>query len=272
MQSSILWLKTKLTDFRELIWPLLEPETEQDIIEANQEEDMTILVESANLQKAFELKSKIHDAEDDRRKGIESKAAIFISTISISTSIVVASNALISGSSENTIPIKIAVSISFILCIYTLRTVWFSVKALERGNYHLLGFRDINVEGNMEEYYKHLITVLAKKTKANYKTINSKVDDFTMAQAYYKRSIFIICAYAFFILIYCFFFSKPKTIEYQFKPQYTFHQSIIKNRININIIPDLLPHWRVCRAGKSRRALDFYHQDYVLPSRHKPLL
>lgn len=51
MRSLILWFKTKLIDFRELIWPLLEPENEEDIIEATREEDVTILVENANCKR-----------------------------------------------------------------------------------------------------------------------------------------------------------------------------------------------------------------------------
>lgn len=223
MKSQILWLKTKLINFREIIWPLLEPEVTQDVIAAQGNADeIKILVASENIEKAFELKSKIHDSEEDRRKGIESKAAIFISTISISTSVVVASNALISGNTDNTVAIKISVLISFVLCVYTLRTVWFCVRALERGNYHLLSFKDINIKGDKDAYYKHLITVLVKKTAANYSTINAKVDNMTMGQSYYKIAIFIICLYAFFILVFCFFFKKTKTEIVPFKPSYAY--------------------------------------------------
>lgn len=232
MKSQVLWLKTKLANFREFFWPLLEtePESNEPTEPTTFQRAKEIYISNENLEKAFELTSKIYEAEDDRRKSIESKASLFISTISITTSIVVASNALITGSNDNNLSIKVSVFISFILSIYTVRTVWFSVKALEKGNYHLLGFEDINVKGNKNEYFKYILKNLNDKTEANYKTINTKVDNLTMAQAYYKRAIVIICLYALLILVFCFFFKKSSKPAEEFKSKFVYKSSILINK------------------------------------------
>jgi hypothetical protein len=115
----------------------------------------------------------------------------------------VASSNLITDDFKNINAIRISVSVSFILSLYMVRTVWFSVKALERGNYSVLGFKDINQSGDDTDYKRHLIVSILDKVRANSSTINDKVDNLAMAQAYYKRGIVIISIYAFLLLLFC---------------------------------------------------------------------
>jgi len=203
--------KTWRYHVREFFWPLLDDPIEPDQSEEDQAvvpPEETVLVESENLDQAFELMSKFADSEEERRKTIESKATLFLSTISIATTLVVASNTVLTGNAEKSWPVIASVAISFVLTVYTACTVWYSVKALERGNYAVLGFRDLNHAGDSDEYKKHLMLTVRKKTKSNFATIDEKVDYLTMAQAYYKRAIVVICLYALLILLFC-LFSKP---------------------------------------------------------------
>ena len=207
MASQISSNKTWRYNIREFFWPLLDPvesASDSSSIEVTHEE--IVLIGSENLDQAFELISKFADSEEERRKTIESKATLFLSSISIATTLVVASNALLTGNSEKSWPVICSVATSFLLTLYTVRTVWFSVRALERGNYAVLGFTDLNYAGDAIAYKKHLILSLRKKTKANYNTINEKVDHVTMAQEYYKRAIVVVCIYAFLILLFCLFY------------------------------------------------------------------
>ena len=207
-----------MTNFREFFWPLLEPEKKG----GNKiDEELEIHITDENLERAFELKSKIYDSEEDRRKSVETKSSLFLSTISVATSIVVASNALITSSEQNNLIVIVSVFISFILTLYTVRTVWFSIKALERGSYSVVGIEDINIKGDKNTYYRNLIICLSKKTKANQDTINHKVDYMTMAQEYYKRAVVVICIYAFLILLFCLFVKKSKQIE-SVKPKFVY--------------------------------------------------
>lgn len=204
MQSQRSWLNKIIYNGREFIWPLLEHEPKNSAPPAPVPA-FELLVESENLDQFLSLTTKMSESEDDRRKGIESKASLFISTISVATSIVVAANAMVVSGKNYGFAIAISVLISFILSIYAARTVWFAVKALERGNYSVLGVSEINFKGNKEQYQKHLIDCLIKNRKNNLQTVNSKVDSVTMAQEYYKRAIIMICIYSCYILFQCIF-------------------------------------------------------------------
>lgn len=196
------WKKNVLKEVREFFWPLLD---DTEVIPSTADENL-VHIENCNLSKALDLTIRIFDSEEDRRKSIESKAAYLLSSISVATSLVVASNTLITGNSTNHLAIKLSVIISFILSLYTVRTVWFSIKALQRGSYSVLDFSDINKGGDSYLYQKNLISSLVLKVQNNLNTINSKVDDMTMAQEYYKRAIIVIAVYAFLILISYLFF------------------------------------------------------------------
>ena len=200
-------MKKALINIREFLWPILEGPADTD--RDRDTKDIDLVISDENLEEAFKQKLRIYDSEEERRKSIETKASLFISTISVATSIVVAANALVTGNQEFNLPIKASVIITFILSLYAVRTVWFSIKALERGSYYVLGIDDINVKGNKPQFYKHLIRSLQSKTLKNQPQINSKVDYFTLAQEYYKRAIILICVYSFLILVFCLFFKKP---------------------------------------------------------------
>lgn len=215
MQSQTSSSETWQHKVREFFWPLLEQDEPVSADHPNDDQSPPVitdepvfLIEEENLDKAFELISKFADSEEDRRKGIESKATLFLSTISIATTLIVAANTILNGNTEKSWPVIASVAISFLLTVYASRTVWFSVKALERGNYSVLGFSDLNEGGDKAAYKKHLILKIQSIAGSNYKTINDKVSFVTMAQEYYKRAIVIICLYAFLIFLFCLFY-KP---------------------------------------------------------------
>lgn len=193
----------KQSYIREIFWPLMEKENPT----LNDEECLELKILDESLDTALELNSKIAAAEEDRRKSVEGKAALLLSTISIATSVIVAANALVTVNKEFSIAGKISVSISFVLTIYTLRTVWFAIKALERGAYQVLDFNDINIGCSKSEYKKTIIMKLRGQTIYNQRAINKKVDWLTLSQEYYKRSLIIISLYALVILIYSLIFS-----------------------------------------------------------------
>lgn len=212
MQSQSCSNRTWLYHTREFFWPLLDAaeadHSNQEVADTPLAE--TVLIESENLDQAFELMSKFADSEEERRKTIESKGTLFLSTISIATTLVVASNTILTSNAEKSWSVIVLIATSFVLTLYTACTVWYSVKSLERGNYAVLGFKDLNYTGSSDDYKRHLILTLRKKTKQNFSTIDEKVDYVTLAQAYYKRAIVVICLYAFLILLFCLFY-KPAT-------------------------------------------------------------
>lgn len=208
-------MKKVIVNIREFFWPLLDKE---EVLQQAKASKVQLKIADENLEQAFDLKIKMFENEEERRKNVESKAALLINTISIATSIVVAANALVISNQFNNIAVKISIILSFIVCVYAIRTVWFSIKALQRGSYYVLCFDDINIAGNKNKYLKSLITSLSNKTQKNEKTINNKVDFLTLAQEYYKRAIVSVFLFSFLIVIYEFAIrtkekeTKPNTI------------------------------------------------------------
>ncbi len=68
-----------------------------------------IVVEDEALETALSVKLDIAAAEEERRKGIEAKGGLLLSTISVASSIVVAANVLITVNKDITLQIKISV-------------------------------------------------------------------------------------------------------------------------------------------------------------------
>jgi len=188
---------------REAIWPILDPEEPQ--LPFAQE---TLLVDDENLDQAFSLITKFSDSEEERRKTVESKATLLLSTISITTTLIVASNTLLSNKTGNPWPVVCSVGMAFLLCLYTSMTVWYAIKALQRGSYHSLSFKDINVSGDQNAYKRHLIVATWNQARNNFKTINNKVDYMHMSQLYYQRGIVIIGLYALLIFLSCLFYKQ----------------------------------------------------------------
>jgi hypothetical protein len=197
MPSQTSWWKT----LRELFWPRLEGEASQN---QSAGASPALTLSDDCLDKAFELQLKLFDAEDERRKGIESKAALFIGTISVTSSVVVGASALLITNNAYSLQIKLSVLLSCVLSIYTVRTVWYSVKALERRVYANLGFDDIGNGFNKNDYLKKLIVTVEKAVRINQDATNAKMDFLTLAQEYYKRAIAVISVYTFAILLLCF--------------------------------------------------------------------
>lgn len=202
MQSQTFWWKRVWRNVREFVWPMLEGEASQNQAISV---DPVVSLSDDCLEDAFKLQNKLFDAEDDRRKGIESKAALFIGTISVTSSVVVATSALLISNNAYSVQIRISVLLSCILSIYTVTTVWYSVKSLERRAYANLDFDDITVGSNKNEYFKKLIIALEKAIRINQDSTNDKMSYLTLAQLFYKRAIVVISIYTFMILLICFF-------------------------------------------------------------------
>ena len=190
---------------REFFWPLLEkgePPTFEELIKDN------ILVDNSFLPEVFRYTLDCYNREEERRKGIESKSSLFIGTISVVTSVILGVASILVKENNFDMTVSILVFLLFILTLYMSRTVWFSIKALERKNYYSISVSDFLIKSAKEEYYIELIVEIANKIERNAITINNKVDNMTMAQEYFKRAIVVVALCSFVILI--LFFSKSE--------------------------------------------------------------
>lgn len=199
-----------LSNIREFFWPLLENGEVKAPVKLTSEE---LKIDDVNLEKALEFTLNSYKEEEDRKATVESKSSLFIGTISVVTTIIIGITSFIVKSNEFSLIICSIVLVLFILTLYMIRTIWFSIKALERKAYHTINSNDFLTEGGKIEYYKKMITEIINKININSQTINKKVDNMTMAQEYFKRAIVVIAIYSFFLVVY-FLIQLPIEIEF----------------------------------------------------------
>ena len=77
--------------------------------------------------------------------------------------------------------------------LYLIRTLWFSLKCLERKAYFTINYNTYNKSD--ENYLKSIIVDVTNIINKNHKVINEKVDNMVMAQEYLKRAIFALASY-----------------------------------------------------------------------------
>lgn len=192
-----------LNSIREFFWPLLEKTQIPESREISQEE---ITVDISHLEKTLEYAINYYEAETDRKKIVEGKSSLFIGIMSVATSVVIGITSILVKVSVFNIEFSVLVFLLFVLTVYMIRTIWFSIKALERKKYYSISIYDFLISDSDEMYYRKLIAEITNKVKKNSITINSKVDNMTMAQEYFKRAIVVVAVYALFIVL--FFLSK----------------------------------------------------------------
>lgn len=184
---------------REFFWPLLEKGEVQKVTPLTIED---ITVNNDNIQKVLDYAMKIYESELGRNVAIETKASLFISTLAIITSVVLAITTTLIGQNGFSSVLFLLVCLLFFLTIYVLRTVWFAVKVHERKPFNTFYHNDILKNGDEREYSKQLIISIVNKTKKNSLVINSKINNMVMAQEYFKRAIITLSIYSFFLIIF----------------------------------------------------------------------
>lgn len=188
---------------REFFWPLLEKGEAQKIKKLEPKE---IKVENKHLEQTLKYALDFYESEAQRKKTIEGKSSLFISIISVITSIILGVTTVLVKTNDFSLVLLFLIFLLFVLSIYMSRTVWFSLKTLERKAYYSISINDFLIGEKSDDYFKKLISDITNKVRKNSIVINEKVDNMTMAQEYFKRAIVIVSFYSFVILI--FFISK----------------------------------------------------------------
>lgn len=190
-------------NIREFFWPLLEKGEAQKIQKLEPNE---IKVENKHLEQTLQYAIDFYESESQRKKTVEGKSSLFISIISVITSIILGVTTVLVKVNDFSIVLLCLIFLLFVLSVYMSRTVWFSLKTLERKAYYSISINDFLIGEKNDDYFKKLISDITNKVRKNSIVINEKVDNMTMAQEYFKRAIVIVSFYSFVILI--FFISK----------------------------------------------------------------
>lgn len=174
-----------IKDIRELLWPLLEPLKKSqpkaiDLADCKfQTEDTNFLLESIE---------KYSQSEEDRRKAVESKSTIFIGSFGIAvTALFIVAKGIVIDSNLGLFDQAILTCLA-VLIIYLLRTIWFSIKVLERRAYKTVGFPNFLLSDTPDKKRKFIIEIY-NNIHENQSIINLKVDYMVMAQEYFKRVV-----------------------------------------------------------------------------------
>jgi len=186
-------------NIREIFWPLLEK------VHAQKTQNLVpneIKVENIHLQQTLQYAIAFYESEEQRKKTVEGKSSLFISIISIITSIILGVTTVLIKTNNFSIVLLFLIFLLFVLSIYMSRTVWFSLKTLEKKAYYSISINDFLISEKSDEYFKKIISNITNKVRKNSISINEKVDNMTMAQEYFKRAIVIVSFYSFVILIF----------------------------------------------------------------------
>lgn len=194
---------------REFFWPLMERKGKKEprSLHPNQ-----INIDSSKLEKTLEYTIGYFESESERKRSVENKSSIFISIISVATAVILGVTSLLVKDSEFNLLLFLLIILLLILTVYMVRTIWFSLKAMERKAFHVISIEDFLIEDSGDKYYKALIAEITNKVRKNSLVINEKVNNMTMAQEYFKRAIVVISIYAFCML---FFFVSKASINYK---------------------------------------------------------
>lgn len=191
--------KLYLTDIREFFWPLLEPYDIPPKAKTITTENIEA-VDDQNLKTAFELTLKNYDGENERKNNVESKSIIFIGSTGLIVTILltITKDFLFNKDFDGNLVSHVFLFMVVGFVVYLTRTLWFSIKCLERRGYHSIN--KSLYERNDKFFLKEIITEITNMNMANSIVINEKVDYMVMAQEYFKRAIITTSLYPLLII------------------------------------------------------------------------
>ncbi|CAK8712288.1 hypothetical protein GMJAKD_01540 [Candidatus Electrothrix aarhusensis] len=184
----------------DIVWPILRGTPEQPRIISFSD----VEIGDSDIDATLELVLKISDSETERRANIETKSLVFITSTSIVAMITWQTSKSLM---ESNLPVNfftfLAHFIVLLVVIYLSKTIYHSIEALKSRSYQNIGFKDVIL--NCKNTKRELILTIINKTRANYNVINAKVDNMSLAQGFFQRSLFLFCIHALLIFSQKFF-------------------------------------------------------------------
>lgn len=184
---------------REFFWPLLE-KAKPSTMKVYSVDDIN--VNKDNIEKVLNLAQSTYDQEISRGSSVETKSSLFIGTLSVVTSVVLAVTTALINKNDFSLSLLSIIILLFILIVYMVRTIWFAIKVLERRSFHIIHHDDYLLVDEKADFSKKLIVQLLNKTNQNTSTINSKVNNMVMAQEYFKRALVVLFLYSALLLVF----------------------------------------------------------------------
>lgn len=136
------------------------------------------------LEQKYQYMLRILEQEKERRKSVEHKASLFLTSNAIIGSLLVWSSRILFETSS--IQSFVIALVLLVLVILLARTVIYTLKVLKKSRYYVLDENDAKSYDTEEEFYEQMTKKVEAVITNNHEVINRKVDYMALAQNSYR--------------------------------------------------------------------------------------
>jgi hypothetical protein len=151
--------------------------------------------EILHLQEKMQYAYECYKQEMERKKTVESKASMFIATITFVATVLIglSTRQILEGKFSSVFAFFLQLLLACVI-FFVLRTLWYSIKTLEKRAFYYLSLNDFRDERGDDFYYK-MISEFDEAICRNQPIINRKVDHMMKAQYSFKVAIGLSVVY-----------------------------------------------------------------------------
>ena len=181
---------------RQLFWPTLVPPTPEQVAANNQMRDgWKASVNDGNwdLQSeiALEEARRMYDAEQERRKGADTKAGVYLAAVTALIPVLVSLLPTLWSDKASKALGALSLAVFALAVAYILRAGYSAFCVLRVRNAHTVGAGDISRCWSTQQPVASLAKSIAIKVIENYPGNNAKVSHIKLAHDYLLRAFFV---------------------------------------------------------------------------------
>lgn len=181
---------------RQLFWPtLVAPTPEQVVANDQMRAGWKASVNEGNwdLQSeiALEEARRMYDAEQDRRKGADTKAGVYLAAVTALIPVLVSLLPTLWSDKTSKALGALSLAVFALAVVYVLRAGYSAFCVLRVSNAHTVGAGDISRSWSTQQPAASLAKTIALKVIENYPGNNAKVDHIKLAHDYLLRAFFV---------------------------------------------------------------------------------
>ena len=181
---------------RELFWPTLAPPTPEQVVANDQmRAGWKASVNNGNwdLQSeiALEEARRMYDAEQERRKGADTKAGVYLAAVTALIPVLVSLLPTLWSDKTSKALGALSLAVFALAVAYVLRAGYSAFCVLRVSNAHTVGAGDISRCWSTQQPAASLAKSIAIKVIENYPGNNAKVSHIKLAHDYLLRAFFV---------------------------------------------------------------------------------
>ncbi|WP_407309416.1 hypothetical protein [Pseudomonas sp. nanlin1] len=181
---------------REIFWPTLVPPTAAQIAANDQMRDgWKASVRNGNWdaqsEVALEEARRMYDAEQERRKGADTKAGVYLAAVTALIPVLVSLLPSLWSEKASKVLGALSLTVFAIAVIYVLRAGYSAFCVLRVSAANTVGATDISQTWDTSQPVASLAKNIAIKVIDNYPGNNAKVSHIKLAHGYLLRSFFV---------------------------------------------------------------------------------